>query len=226
MRIRHLYQPVYNLDAKKIIGHEALLRGPRHEKPAKVLAAAAGCGILREVDAASFAMAVAGAPSGIAFVNILPETLVWLVSQGIRITKYAGRHTTEEVCVEIVEVSALNSVFPRFMRAIEAVRASGFKLAVDDVSSGNDRLRLVAELEPDYIKIDRYLVVECDRHPNRLHTIHRLLQLAGDLGAAVIAEGIERQEELSALIDLGVIYGQGFLLGRPMEMERCVAEHV
>ncbi len=171
-------------------------------------------------------MAVAGAPSGIAFVNILPETLVWLVSQGIRITKYAGRHTTEEVCVEIVEMSALNSVFPRFMQAIEAVRAAGFKLAVDDVSSGNDRLRLVAELEPDYIKIDRYLVAECDRHPNRLHTIHRLLQLAGDLGAAVIAEGIERQEELSALIDLGVIYGQGFLLGRPMEMERCVAEHV
>jgi EAL domain-containing protein (putative c-di-GMP-specific phosphodiesterase class I) len=212
-----LYQPVYNLLTKQIIGHEALLRGPRHEEPAKILAAAAGCGILREVDAASFAMAVAGAPPGIAFVNILPETLVWLARQGIGIAKYTGRHTTEEICVEIVEMSALSSAFPRFMQAIEAVRASGFKLAVDDVSSGHDRLRLVAELEPDYIKIDRCLVVECDRHPNRLHTIHCLLQLAGDLGAAVIAEGIERQEELSALIDLGVIYGQGFLPGRPME---------
>jgi EAL domain-containing protein (putative c-di-GMP-specific phosphodiesterase class I) len=48
------------------------------------------------------------------------------------------------------------------------------------------------------------------------------MQLAGDLGASVIAEGIERQEELLALIDIGVIYGQGFLLGRPMELERCV----
>jgi EAL domain-containing protein (putative c-di-GMP-specific phosphodiesterase class I) len=48
------------------------------------------------------------------------------------------------------------------------------------------------------------------------------MQLAGDLGASVIAEGIERPEELSALIDIGVSYGQGFLLGRPMELERCV----
>jgi EAL domain-containing protein (putative c-di-GMP-specific phosphodiesterase class I) len=222
MQIKHLYQPVYNLVTKQIVGHEALLRGPNDEGPAEVLDAAARCGRLRETDALSFSMAVAGAPSGIAFVNILPETLVWLVSQGIGITKYAGRQTTGEICVEIVEMSALSSVFPRFMQAIEVVRASGFKLAVDDVSSGSDRLRLIAELEPDYIKIDRYLVAECDRHPNRLHTIHRLLQLAGDLGAAVIAEGIERQEELSVLIDIGVIYGQGFLLGRPMEMERCV----
>jgi EAL domain-containing protein (putative c-di-GMP-specific phosphodiesterase class I) len=93
---------------------------------------------------------------------------------------------------------------------------------VDDISSGNDRLRLIAELAPDYIKIDRYLVSECDCHINRRHTIHRLMQLAGDLGASVIAEGIERREELLVLIDIGVVYGQGFLLGRPMEPERCV----
>ena len=124
------------------------------------MAAAAGCGILREVDAASFGMAVAGAPPGAVFVNILPETLVWLVGQGITINEYAGGHTLGEIYVEIVERSWLQCVFPRFMQAIEVVRASGFKLAVDDVSSGHDRLRLVAELAPDYIKIDRYLILQ------------------------------------------------------------------
>jgi EAL domain-containing protein (putative c-di-GMP-specific phosphodiesterase class I) len=220
MQIKHLYQPVYNLVTKQIVGHEALLRGPNNEGPAEVLDAAVRCGRLRETDALSFSMAVAGAPPGIAFANILPEILVWLVRQGMAIA--AGRRAPGGVCIEIVEASALSSVFPPFQQAIEAVRAAGFKLAVDDISSGNDRLRLIAELAPDYIKIDRYLVSECDCHINRRHTIHRLMQLAGDLGASVIAEGIERQEELLALIDIGVIYGQGFLLGRPMELERCV----
>ncbi len=223
MQIRHLYQPVYNLITKKVVGHEALLRGRQNEGPMDVLAAAAGCGRLRETDGMSFFMAVAGAPPGIVFANIYPETLAWLANQGISIARYARCRAPEEICVEIIEASNMKTMFVGLLQAIEDVRAAGFKLAVDDVSSGTDRLRLIADLAPDYIKIDRYLIAECDRQRNRLHTIHRVTQLAGDLGALAIAEGIERQEELSALIDLGIIYGQGFLLGRPLELERRTA---
>jgi EAL domain-containing protein (putative c-di-GMP-specific phosphodiesterase class I) len=225
VRIRHLYQPVYNLLTKEIVGHEALLRGPRNERPEDVLAAAAKRGKLRETDTISFFLAVAGAPSGLVFVNILPETLLWLAGRDNTLAKCAAWRTPGEVCVEIVEAQALNGSLPLFLQAVERVRPAGFKIAVDDVSGGYDRLRLVADLAPDFIKIDRCLVAECDRRPGRMHTIRRLVQLAADLGAAAIAEGIETEGEMLVLRNIGVVYGQGFLLGKPMEAERKVANN-
>ena len=105
-----------------------------------------------------------GAP-GIAFANILPETLVWLVGSGHQVRQLRRQACHGRVCVEIVKGSALSSVFPPFHAGYRGCADfSGFKLAVDDISGGNDRLRLIAELAPDYIKIDRYLVAECDRY--------------------------------------------------------------
>lgn len=213
MRIRHLYQPVVNIVTGQIIGYEALLRGAHYEGPGDVLAAAKRQGRLLEVDARSFRMAAAGAPPGITFVNVLPATLVRMAADGRSFTKGTGTVRPKDVCIEVVEVAGLRDMFARFLATVEAVRAAGYLLAVDDISSGNDRLRLVAELAPEFVKIDRHLVERCHENQNRLHTIHRVLQLAGDLGARVIAEGIETGDERAALEHIGVTYGQGFLLG-------------
>ena len=219
MRIKHVYQPIRNLVTGKIIGHEALLRGPAGEGPEEVFAAAGRWDRVSEVDQMSFEAAIAGAPPGLVFVNLFPATLMTMAAGGRCMAGYSGSRRARDVCIELVEVFGIEDI-SRLKDSVEAVRAAGLMVAVDDVSDGWGRLHLIAELAPEWIKIDRKLVMECDRHPNRLAVIRCVVDLAAKLDAQVVAEGIERPEEVMALDAQGVNYGQGFLWGRPTDLRR------
>jgi predicted signal transduction protein with EAL and GGDEF domain len=88
-------------------------------------------------------------------------------------------------------------------------------LAVDDAGSGFASLRHVVELAPRFLKLDISLVRHVDRNLTRQAMIAGLSQFAARVGSEVIAEGIEEQTELEMLRELGVRFGQGYLLGRP-----------
>jgi EAL domain-containing protein (putative c-di-GMP-specific phosphodiesterase class I) len=98
---------------------------------------------------------------------------------------------------------------------LESYRASGFRVALDDVGSGYSTLNLLPELRPDIIKIDRELVDHVDRDKFKQAIVSKLIALAKQLDIQVVAEGIERQEELEFLAEHDVDYVQGYLLGRP-----------
>jgi EAL domain-containing protein (putative c-di-GMP-specific phosphodiesterase class I) len=95
------------------------------------------------------------------------------------------------------------------------MRGRGIRLAVDDAGSGFASLRHILQLAPDIIKIDNALTRNVYKDPARRALAAGLISFAAELGATIIAEGIETREELDALRALGVRYGQGFFVGRP-----------
>jgi len=196
------------------IGYEALLRGREEQGPKAVLNEARRAGRLLQVDLRSLELAVTRAPrAGIVFVNVLPATFVWLARNG-NLAHRLGARKPARVCIEIVEHSGIRNM-DEFVDAAKAIRRMGCLLAADDIASGTDRLQLVAMLTPDYIKIERDMVHDCDRNDGQLIVIRSMVTMARKMRARVIAEGIETGEELAALRAAGIKYGQGWYLAKP-----------
>ena len=86
---------------------------------------------------------------------------------------------------------------------------------MDDAGSGWAGLEHILQLQPEVLKLDRALVARVDRHPGRQAMIEAMVGFADRMGALLVAEGVETVEESACLTSLGVVYGQGYLLGRP-----------
>lgn len=118
-----------------------------------------------------------------------------------------------EVIIEIVEsrvadTSALESFVQRH-------RSHGFLVGLDDLGAGHSNLERVALIQPDVLKIDRSLISGLDRHYHKQEVTRSLLNLAGKIGALVVAEGVEHEEEALLALELGVDILQGFYLAYP-----------
>jgi EAL domain-containing protein (putative c-di-GMP-specific phosphodiesterase class I) len=98
---------------------------------------------------------------------------------------------------------------------VATVRQAGGRVAVDDAGAGYASLRHILELRPDFVKLDRSLVAAVDRDPAIIAVVQMLGDFTSRLDSWLIAEGIERLEEMDVLASLGVPLGQGYLLGRP-----------
>jgi len=99
------------------------------------------------------------------------------------------------------------------------LRSIGLRVAVDDLGSGVASLSHMARLAPDFIKVDRSLVKEVQRHPYQAALLNALALFAERMRVGYIAEGIETLEELQAVIDADVPWGQGFIFGHPEPLE-------
>jgi EAL domain-containing protein (putative c-di-GMP-specific phosphodiesterase class I) len=88
-------------------------------------------------------------------------------------------------------------------------------VAIDDAGAGHASMRHVTQLNPDYIKIDRSLIHDIHLDHAKRALVRSMVTLEKELGAAIVAEGIESAEELGTLRSLGVPFGQGYLLARP-----------
>ena len=117
--------------------------------------------------------------------------------------------------LEITEHAAVES-YSELRSSLQAVREQGLRLAIDDAGAGYASLKHVVELAPDIIKIDRSLVDGVSADRARRSVVSAFVLLALDLGATVVAEGVEcRADVLQAVEDLGVDAAQGYLLARP-----------
>jgi EAL domain-containing protein (putative c-di-GMP-specific phosphodiesterase class I) len=94
---------------------------------------------------------------------------------------------------------------------------------VDDVGTGYSSLASLADIEPDYLKFDTVFVRGIDTHSTKQDLLDALLSFARKMHTKVIAEGIEREEELKTLRALNVPFGQGYLLARPMPIADIAA---
>nr|WP_253944761.1 EAL domain-containing protein [Paenibacillus sp. NEAU-GSW1] len=121
------------------------------------------------------------------------------------------------VVFEITERSSIED-FGAAKKVLEHYRKQGYQIAIDDVGAGYSSLQSIIELRPDYIKVDRSIIDRIDEDEVKAHILHTLVQLALKLNIAIIAEGIEREEELAAVKEIGVHFAQGYLLGRPGKM--------
>lgn len=123
----------------------------------------------------------------------------------------------ENLVLEVTERVAITE-WQEFQKVLESVRSAGVRIAIDDMGAGYSSLSTVGEVEPDYLKFDFSLVQDLHRSPIKQDLFGTLVELARKIGARPIAEGIEEEEELWAVRDLGVDLGQGFLFARPAEL--------
>jgi EAL domain-containing protein (putative c-di-GMP-specific phosphodiesterase class I) len=146
-------------------------------------------------------------------VNLFPSTMISIPAEHLLET-FPHPIPARTFCVEISEQQIIGE--PSYLLGpVRALRNAGLLIAIDDVGFGNSCLESLVILEPDIIKIDKRCVIGLGGDSTRIQYLQRYLTLARTLGAEIVAEGIEGQEELSVMRDLGVEYGQGFLWGQP-----------
>jgi EAL domain-containing protein (putative c-di-GMP-specific phosphodiesterase class I) len=212
-----VFQPIMDIRVQAsggpaTVGYEALARFPLSTPP-EWLEAAGHAGKRLELELAAIAAAVdAFSPSGqpgFLTVNLSDQTL--LAPELLPIFEEL------EVGLAVVELSevALIKSYEATSRAMEAMRDRGIRLAIDNVGAGEIDLWSILRLKPEMIKIDMSLVRGIDSTPTNRALIRGLAAMANDLGIMVIAEGIEKVEERDLLIDAGIEFGQGYLLGKP-----------
>jgi EAL domain-containing protein (putative c-di-GMP-specific phosphodiesterase class I) len=205
-------QPLVDVVAGRVIGHEALCRFDDAGADAISTFRVAhehGWGDLLEAAAIRAAMELPGRPSGTdlyvtASVTALDSERFWVLLP-------ADLHG---VVVELNEEQA-----PLGEQALAAVvqraRARGARVALDNLGTGASELTRLAALRPDVIKIDHGLVHGCADDQGRCAVISALVAYADILGVLVCAEGVERPDDLRRLCELGISCMQGFLVGEP-----------
>ena len=210
-----VFQPIAELDAGRVVGVEALARfecEPRRP-PNEWFADAVEVGLGVELELAAARAALAGLdrlPAEVyVSVNLSPAAVT---TPGLP-DLLAGL-PGERLVVELTEHSQVEDYEP-LLDALDGLRRRGVHMAVDDAGAGYAGLRHILRLHPDIIKLDTDLTRSIDVDPVRRALAASLLTFAHDIGAALIAEGIETSHELDTLRSLGVPWGQGYHLARP-----------
>jgi len=212
-----VFQPLADLRSGSIYAHEALIRGPRDmplHTPDALLKGAAAEGILREFELLAVCVALQdwgrqSAP-GRLFVNLSAQALVQAVGVcgpgmvGDTVRSFGVQ--ARSLVVEITEHDHVTDM-PAVCAAVKAVHATGARLALDDFGDGRSSLRLWSEAKPDFVKIDKYFIHQIEQRPATLQLLQAIKGIAEVFGTTLIAEGMETEDELRTLRDLGIPYG-------------------
>ncbi|TCK04949.1 GGDEF domain-containing protein [Marinobacterium mangrovicola] len=237
-RLYPVFQPIVDLSTGECLGYEALIRGPRGtslHSPYHLFNAAIRNHLLHRLELLCRRCSIESFSSlgmqGKLFLNVsasllsTPEhqhgfTAELLAELGI---------PRENIVVELSEQHPFDH-HGLTRSAVEHYREMGFHIAIDDLGSGYSGLKLWSELHPDYVKIDMHFVRGIDKDSVKREFVRSICNIGHTLDCKIIAEGIETLEELHTLQEMGVRYGQGFLLGRPAQepdllMEPLVVRH-
>ncbi len=212
-RAKAVFQPIVDLAEKRTFAYEALARSlvPEITSPIHMFSSAIEEGRCGELGRLMRALAVDGCTNYPLFLNVNPNEFDegWLVRPDDPL--FWHEH---DVYMEITESVPL-SRFEQCKSVIAELRQKGIKLAVDDLGAGFSNLKYIADLEPDMVKLDRDLIAGLTVESRLQQLVKSISSLCREMGAKVIAEGIETTAELHAVIDAGVEFGQGYLLARP-----------
>ncbi len=213
--IRVAFQPIVDLATTEVIGYEALARFPGDEtiSPRTWFAEAAELDLLTELEMACIRAAIAQLgqlpPEAFISVNV---SLVTAASEELR--EFLSTVDGSRVVLEITEDAAATG-YDEVSEAVGALRASGVRIALDDTGSGSVYLSSLLDVHADIIKIDIDVTSGIASDPMKEAMAYALQSLAERLGAMSLAEGIETEEDLARLREVGVQAGQGYLFGRP-----------
>ena len=221
-KIRTVFQPVVDLEGRVILGYEALSRPIQSEfqNPEHLFRVAYACEEVWALERLCRRKALenlAGLAQGqLLFLNIEPESVYdpeLRVQMGGDFLTEAGVKP-DRIVLEITEHAAVKD-FPLFRQALRHFQNQGFRLAMDDVGSAYSGLKTIAEIRPDFIKIDMSLTRDVHANDIKRELLSTICKFSRTAGITVIAEGIEHAEDLRTLREIGVRFAQGFLLARP-----------
>ena len=225
-QLQCVFQPIVNLLDKKVCAFEGLVRGPFNSvlyHPLNLFKVADEQNVLYEMDTfaristiEAFAQQARDNEHLHLFLNISINAVMNAShQQGVTIEALeAYGISPERVVIEITELQPIDNI-EAFMSAIDYYRSNGFKVAIDDLGSGYNGLKIWSELRPDFVKIDRHFVSDIHLHNDKQAFMETLLTLARSTETRVVAEGVETEEELEVLTELGVELVQGYLFKKP-----------
>lgn len=214
------FQPIVDVQAKKIFAYEALIRSTKKPfHPAELFRHHYAKGSVISLDFACIRKACKALPrvrgEKLLFVNIEPMTLSQIFSrnrQGYLLLKKIIPYR-RRVVFELTE--GMKSMdFELVRRGVRLLRKHGCQFALDDVSGIGIKLFRLLSLKPDFIKIDISLVKNLASNRLNQMILQKLVKLATKHGALLIAEGLEKKSEVEAVKTLGIPYAQGFYFFR------------
>jgi diguanylate cyclase (GGDEF)-like protein len=222
-----VFQPIVELSSGRILGYEGLVRVPQESvfpHTGALFDAAEAAGRVQDLDRAALDVVLAGARAirddVLISLNVSPRTLESGELNATVFLAILRRHgiAPDRVILELTEREVVRE--PEVLReALRGVQRAGVRVAADDVGAGNAGLRLLSQFQFDVVKIDLSLVQGGTRggsgSDQTLSVLGSLVQMADRLGALTIAEGVETPEQLRTIRELGIVAGQGYLLGRP-----------
>lgn len=213
-----VYQPIRALATGRVVGYEALSRfgGTDHGPVEEIFVCARSLGLGLELELAAAAEALCDLPDipGYLAVNLSPATL--LDDNALSLLE---RAPPERLVIELTEHDAVAD-YGRLRERLSILRSRGVRIAADDIGAGFAGLRHIAELKPDILKLDRSMIGGIVSGSIHRHLVSAMVAFARDEDSQLVAEGIETHDELAVLGDLGVELGQGYLLGRPLPLDR------
>ncbi|MGN7468883.1 EAL domain-containing protein [Brevibacillus sp. SAFN-007a] len=217
------FMPIIHLPDCRALGWEALARGPQNSPfatPAALFHYAEETDTVFRLEQICRKRALEQLrylnPGEKLFINLDPRAIddPYLLRGNVQnmLADY-GLHP-HNIVFEITERHAITN-YPLFRKVIEAYRKKGYMIAVDDAGAGYSSLESITEIDPDFIKLDMSLIRNIDVDPIKQALLETFVSFAEKVRCKIIAEGIETERELETLIELGVVYGQGYYLGKP-----------
>ena len=221
--LRPVFQPVVDLNGGGTLGYEGLIRPvppAPYADPASLFAAAEASGHVVQLDMACVeAIVAAGArlPREMFLsVNLSPRTIEAPEFNVAAMLSILARHRfpPERLVIELTEHQPISDI-EQVRHKLDACRASGMRLAADDLGAGNAGLRLLSDLRFDVVKVDLGLVQRSSPGAPSSAVVESIVAFATRTGALVIGEGVEHEEQVEQLTGLGVTAAQGYLFSRP-----------
>ena len=212
-----------NLRDASVYGYEALSRGPSDSPlhaPDALLKSADHAGLSSEIERLCFEVALRTFSqrqlNGKLFANLRPLRLFdpfFQPDKLLAMLRTVGL-PPQGLVLELTESDPTQD-FARLAEAVQALHKVGIGIAMDDLGEGFSSLRLWSELKPNYVKIDRHFITGLNQDPVKLQFVRSLQAIADNAGTLIVAEGVETASELAVVKDLGIAFGQGYLIGRP-----------
>ncbi len=210
-----VFQPITELRTSRLVGLEALARfdGTTARTPETWLAEAEEVGLRMDLELAAVKAALPALSrlpeTAFLAVNVSPETAV-----ASRLLSALSSTPLDRIVIEITEHAPVID-YGGLNDGLEELRRRGVRLAIDDAGAGFASLRHIVRMAPEFIKLDISLTRGIDLDPACRALTTALISFASEIGATIIAEGIETEAELETLRSLGVSWGQGYHIAVP-----------
>jgi len=217
------FQPIIDFEPFHVLGHELLSRpivppGGKTLEPQVMFDLALQQGLALDLERACREVAIRTLSKttfmGKIFLNHSPQIIMNDEFSSLLLYDRLGWNP-DRVVIEITEGEAIKNI-REIRQRLKIFRDEGCQIAIDDIGKGHSGLFLLADIKPDFAKIDMTLIRDIDKDPIKQKLVKKLVEFGEDSPTQFIAEGIETENEYRTLCDLGIRLGQGYFLGRPL----------